>query len=148
MRNQPVKERFERKFRVTPGCWIWMDAKRGGYGRFRVGDSKVTASRYSYELYVGPIPEGMDILHRCDNPSCVNPDHLLPGTHDENMLDMVEKGRNSKNRGESNSKAKLTAEQVLEIRADTRSQGVIAKQYGVGQALIWKIKHRTLWRHV
>jgi hypothetical protein len=145
-----TKKRFEEKFHVTPGCWIWIASTRNGYGRFRIGSIKVTASRYSYEIYVGTIPEDFDVLHRCDNPSCVNPDHLFVGTHDENMQDMINKGRHTQNkrRGEGNAKAKLTEQQVIAIRQDTRSQCAIARHYSVGQALIWKIKNRILWRHV
>lgn len=77
---RPLKERFEEKFRVTPGCWIWMASKyHFGYGQFYLSRSRgqVAAHRVAYELYVGPISEGLFVLHKCERPECVNPDHLL-----------------------------------------------------------------------
>lgn len=89
--------RFESKFYVTPGCWIWTGSKNtGGHGQFTVCGKCITAHRVSYELYIGPIPEGMWVLHKCDNPPCQNPDHLFLGTRQDNVDDMVRKGRQSR----------------------------------------------------
>ena len=143
------KARFEAKFRVTPGCWIWEGCKtHQGYGHFRSGKTRnpMKAHRFSYELYVGPVPEGLIILHKCDNPSCVNPDHLFPGTQAENSADRNFKGRQAK--GEQNGKTKLTDEQVREMKR-LRESGVskedVAQQFGVSTRTVWyAIKTRKL----
>lgn len=74
-------------------CWKWTGALRLGYGRFRVGDKKVSSHRFSYELINGRIPKGKIIMHTCDNPSCVNPNHLVLGTQKQNMRDASNKNR-------------------------------------------------------
>lgn len=145
-----TKARFEANFQKGEGCWLWTASCRNGYGRIRIGNMKLTASRVSYELYIGPIGDGKMVCHKCDNPTCVNPSHLFLGTRQQNIDDMVAKGRSvlGRQRGEENPKAKLTTEQVLAIRADKRSQSLIAAEYGVQQAAVSKIKLGKVWRHV
>lgn len=83
----------ERTDRST-ACWLWTRARTsGGYGHFRLMGMQVYAHRASYEAHVGPIPDGLHILHACDTPACVNPAHLRPGTHQENMHDRDSRGR-------------------------------------------------------
>ena len=92
-----LKQRFDLQHRKTSGCWIWEGTReRKGYGRLGRGHSsgQLLAHRASYELFVGPIPDGMMVLHRCDIPSCVNPEHLFIGTAADNARDEVAKGRN------------------------------------------------------
>ncbi len=94
--HQPylIKPRFWAKVRVTPGCWEWTGAKTHfGYGKMMIAGKVVRAHRVSYELHVGAIPSELLIRHRCDNPACVNPDHLEPGTQADNIQDMMERGR-------------------------------------------------------
>lgn len=144
-----TKERFESKFTVTPGCWIWIGGKdKYGYGQFGEGGRNYRAHRYSYELYVGPIPDGLCACHKCDNPSCVNPDHLWPGDDKQNAEDRTAKGRSAKQNGEKNGLSKLTDGQVLEIRSAQGLQRELAEQYGVDQSLISLIKRKKVWAHI
>jgi hypothetical protein len=95
-RRLSVIERFERLIERIPqsGCWIWMGSvDRRGYGRFSPHRIARKAHRVAYELFVGPIPPRMGILHSCDIPSCVNPSHLRPGTQRDNTLDAIRRGR-------------------------------------------------------
>lgn len=95
-------ERIIRGMRLEPetGCWVWKNNKdRDSYGRVRIGGRKTTgAHRLSYITFVGQIPNGMRVLHKCDNPSCVNPEHLFLGTHSDNMRDMYNKRRHPRAR--------------------------------------------------
>lgn len=106
-------ERFWSKVKKTETCWVWTAGTfkyRNGYGQFRVrrGDPPAYAHRFAWELVNGPIPQGLHVLHRCDNPPCVNPAHLFLGTQIDNYRDMVSKGRSrsisDKNRGKSHCK--------------------------------------------
>lgn len=144
-------------------CWVWTVGKlAGGYGVFWSDDRNVTSHRFSYGLAHGPIPEGIFVCHRCDNRSCVNPGHLFPGTLQDNTDDMVAKGRQAtgdrssarlhperQHRGEQINTAKLTADQVREIRnRPHESQRALAREYGVSQRAILFILQRRTWRHV
>lgn len=144
------RKRFEAKFRVTPGCWIWIAAKSSaGYGQLSFGKGvNLGAHRISYQLYVGPISKGCFVCHRCDNPSCVNPDHLFAGTPQQNSNDMIRKGRQNTPLGEKQGTSKLTNEAVIEIRASRDSQYVLAERYGVSQSLISYVKSRKIWTHI
>lgn len=107
-----------------------------------------SAHRASYFLHFGEIPEGMHVLHKCDNRACVNPDHLFLGTCADNMADKAAKGRCNVRRGEGHYLSKLTKEQVLEIRASDAVQARLCEQYGVGPCTISQIKSGKRWRHV
>ena len=99
--NTKTIERFSKKTKINTenGCVEWTDAlTRGGYGRFKYQNKSLRSHRVSYEIHYGLIPEGLHILHRCDNRKCVNPDHLFLGTHQDNMSDKADKNRQSKSK--------------------------------------------------
>lgn len=161
-RKIDVEERFLKYTQKTESCWLWTaykDAK--GYGHLQVGRKFERAYRVSWMLYRGAIPDGVCVCHTCDNPACVNPDHLWLGTKSQNALDMHTKGRQYKGpyppkhtsgtRGEQHPNAKLTAEKVRAIR-DEATQGFsyrqLAEKYGVTVPNIGYIIRRKAWRHV
>lgn len=145
-------ERFEDKYIPEPnsGCWLWTaSCYPNGYGVFNSPRGNY-AHRNSWVFYRGGIPNGMQVLHRCDNPICVNPDHLFLGTQADNIRDMDKKGRRARvgPQGERAPSAKLTEDQVRAIRSDERSRNVVAVEYGVRKSAIYKIRRRATWRHV
>jgi hypothetical protein len=150
--GKTVQQRFEAKVRVTPGCWIWTGEKGGkGYGRMQINGRYQMAHRLSYEIYVGQIPDGHIVCHTCDNPACVNPDHLWPGTDKSNSDDKIRKGRwrgLERRPGQELSYAKLNDADIYAIRADGRSYAAIGRAYGVGTSHIRDIKLRTTWSHL
>lgn len=128
------------------GCWLWMGRTSGGYGVAPLGarGAKKYAHRLFYEAHVGPIGDGTVICHRCDTPSCVNPDHLFLGTVQDNNHDRMKKGRYL---GTWNGRAILTEQEVREIRdlQGGMSQIAIGKHYGVSQQTISEICRRKIW---
>lgn len=132
-------------------CWLWTSpwVNEGGYGLLGIDGKSVLAHRFSWELHNGPIPDGLCVLHRCDNPACCNPAHLFLGTRPDNSADMVTKGRSS--RGSRSPAAKLTEEDVRVIRrrvAGCEAQRTVAADFGVRPQTISKIVRRQRWRHV
>ena len=126
------------------GCIEWTGAKTpNGYGRFYRKGKNLFAHRLAYSVFVGEIPEGFCVCHHCDNPPCINPNHLFVGTHAENHADRQKKGRTL--RGAQVGNSKLTSSQVLEIREDDRVSHIIAKEYAVCGGTIRKIKCREAW---
>ncbi len=142
-----ARARFEAKFEKTDTCWNWTAALgRNGYGHFWFEGRPRPASQVSHILYIGPIQDGLLVLHTCDNRRCVRPAHLFLGTNRENVDDMVAKGRQAK--GEALGTAKLTDAQARAIRDDGRSQRVIGREYGVSHTVVGQIKSGSIWRHV
>jgi hypothetical protein len=115
-----------------------------------VNRKKYAAHRVSYEMANGLIPDDLQVCHHCDNPSCVNPDHLFLGTNSDNVADCISKGRQT--RGSSHPVAKLTEQQVLDIRTKYASglflQREIAAEYGITQDNVSYIIHRKTWKHI
>lgn len=127
------------------GCWIWMGAlDRKGYGRHGAGQKRTaSAHRSSYAAKFGSIPDGLAVCHRCDVPSCVNPQHLFLGTQKENVEDMARKGRHGK--------ARICADQASEIKRRLRegeTHRSIAASFGLDRSTITQISQNRTWRHV
>lgn len=134
-----------------PGsCWEWQRCRVRRYGALSWGGKPIRAHRLAWELTNGPVPPGLHVLHRCDNPPCCNPNHLFLGTHQENHADMVAKRRHA--HGEKDGRAILRAPQVITIRAlyatGRWTQAALAEAYGVDRSTIGYIIRRRLWRHV
>jgi hypothetical protein len=173
--KRPLYEKFEEKVMPEPnsGCWLWMGAATsGGYGSMTLGASSILAHRLSWLLYVGgPIPDGLWVLHRCDNRICVNPQHLFLGTPRDNTQDMLRKGRQNiaalahKNRrrgdnhpsrymrerlkrGAEHHSAKVTEDDVRTIRGSAASGVEMARRFGVTPVTISRIRRRLIWSHV
>ena len=131
------------------GCWLWTGAVLPyGYGIFckKFMTKETRAHRLSWEAHRGPIPEGLCVLHRCDNPACCNPDHLFLGTKLDNSKDCNQKGRFKSNVGINNPRAKLSEDQVRVIHLEGGSQIAIARKYGVSQQLVSRIKAGGVWK--
>lgn len=147
------------------GCWLWHGSTdKNGYGVICTGSHQAGTRRYikahrlSYELYCGAIPAGQIVCHRCDNPSCVNPEHLFVGSWGDNVTDMMRKGRykcgGKPHPGEKNGNAKLTASDVAFIRANhiaglrkgKGSTSSLAAQFSVHRTAIQRIVSGTSWR--
>lgn len=135
--------------RVAGGCWPWIGyVNHDGYGRF--GKTFTLAHRAVWEMVNGPIPPGAVIRHSCDNPLCCNPDHLLSGSHADNVADKCARNRQAK--GESNGQAKLSAEAVLAIRREyvprVVTQKDLARRHGVTESMVQKIVLGKYWKHL
>lgn len=147
-----LRERFwSRVDQAGPnGCWVWTGTKRSkGYGVIYSG-RQFRAHRLSYEWAFGSIPNGMEVCHTCDNPSCVNPGHLFVGTMADNQADKVAKGRQQ--RGETHYFALLTEADVLAIRWLRKNRWGSAKEiaawFGVSHWTIYSVARGKLWRHL
>jgi hypothetical protein len=141
-KSEPPIKRFDAKMKRGAGCWEWLGCKRSGYGQF-CADTKrspITAHRFSYEHFIGPIPTGMLVLHRCDNRGCVNPGHLFLGTQADNMSDKMLKGRASR--------ADLRIEDAYAIlwrEASGESRISLAAAYNVNRKTVGDIARRDTW---
>lgn len=143
---EDLSEKFWRKVNKKSGkeCWEWTASKfRRGYGQLSHGQKNLKAHRVSYVLHFGNIPDGKLVCHRCDNPSCVNPEHLFLGSQFDNVKDQIAKGRRHDVRGEKNGMAKLTEKEVNKIRKEYKlgkvSQYFLAAKFGVSQGHISEI---------
>lgn len=163
--SKSLKLKFWGQVRKSNRCWTWKGALfENGYGQLQ----GLRAHRISWTIHFGKIPEGLLVLHKCDNPSCVNPVHLFLGTHQDNMTDMKSKGRSAfgdrspmalypevRPKGELNGRSKLTAEDVRYIRLTyvKGSQGPtgsteLATKFGVSTVLIQQIAKNKIWTHL
>lgn len=158
---------FSQKHVTISGCWEWTRGMTAGYGVLRVKASAVLVHRFSLQLHMKrPIPKGVEVRHMCHNTKCFNPDHLLEGTHADNMRDMVVANRQAKGLslsekckipirdkviGEKNGRVKLTEQQVLEIRSNNIAHvptSELSRKYGVCKNQILRIQNEKSWKHL
>lgn len=156
----PFEERFFARVDkdTESGCWNWTGScswhwrdKTPTYGHTTLNGKRMGAHRASYIYHKGEIPEGLDVLHACDNTKCVNPDHLYLGTHADNMRDRITKGRANMLRGSKQPQAKLTEDDVRYIRKVYAEGGVTYKQlgaqFGVSSTSIYQVITRKFWKY-
>lgn len=144
-----VADRLEAHIARVPiaGCWIWIGALGPkGYGSINFEGAMRSAHRVAYRVWVGPIPEGLDVLHRCDVRPCINPAHLYAGSHAQNMRDMADRMRSMY--GERHRDAILTEQQVLAIRSSPMGARRLARIYGVAVSTIGHAKSGRSWKHL
>lgn len=154
MKERLPKERFEKYIDRSGDCHIWIGCKHSkGYGSFQLGyehnNKKAYAHRFAYELYIGKIPKGLLILHKCDNPSCVNPAHLFTGTNADNSKDMVSKNRQAK--GSKIASSKLKESIVIKIKSMLEkgiTHKIIAEKFKVSRDTVTKINTGKTWKHI
>ena len=141
------KERFEAKFKVgdKDECWPWLAGRESrGYGTFKVNGKMKKAHRMSYELYKGPLSEGLMVLHSCDNHQCVNPSHLFLGTAKNNTQDMMQKGRHWGGHKLND----LIVAEIKRMLIDAFSIDEIALTFNVNRSTIERINRGDTWSHV
>jgi hypothetical protein len=142
-----LKCRLDANSRQEGECIVWAGyARPEGYGEVDFNGERHLSNRAAWMAYKNEDPGELCVCHKCDNPRCINPEHLFLGTRAENSADRDRKGRQA--RGERNGPAKLTEEQVRAIRADERGCRKLAKAYGVHMGTILSIRAKRTWRHV
>lgn len=134
-------------------CWMWTSTRnKAGYGVIGISQKNYLTHRLSWEIQNGTIPKDLLVLHKCDNPSCINPEHLFLGTDADNVCDKMNKGRHRKRSGEATGTAKVTKEQVIEIRERFAQGGIhhsqIAKEFGLSRMAVSFIVRRRTWKHI
>lgn len=157
-KSRPVEDRFWEKVNIKSDleCWEWEGSKYyNGYGQFYKSPTKIVAHRMAYELTYGNIRnKKLLVCHKCDNRGCVNPNHLFLGTHKDNLADMYRKNRqnNADTRGIKNGRAKLTDNDIINIRKTYIRGQISAKKlgekYGISETTCLRIINRQGWIHV
>ena len=144
---KPISERLLEQTEMIPdGCWVWMGGlSEKGYGLIYENGRAERTHRVSWKLKYDDIPKGLYVLHRCDNPCCINPNHLFLGTAKDNIRDGMNKGRITFR--ETHGRAKLKNADISKIRSDNRRPySIIAKEYGVHKNTIGNIKNNRTWK--
>jgi hypothetical protein len=144
LKSMAINRFFSRIAKMeSTGCWEWTGTtNNSGYGLMGASGDIVSAHRFSWMHHFGDIAEGLQVCHKCDNPKCVNPEHLFLGTNEDNQMDCVTKGRKPK---------KITLDDAVEIKrllAEGITQPKIAKRIGVSDAIVRNIKYGKAWKHV
>lgn len=147
--------------RDDSGCWIWTGSPKTGskngarYGKVTLDrDGKrcvMNSHKFSFETFNGPVPPRQVVRHTCHNQRCVNPEHLVLGTHRDNVRDAMERGthrRGNSMKGSENPLSKITEQQARDILLDERPVRVISAEYGVASRTIYDIKQRVSWKHI
>lgn len=144
--------RFWARVRQSDGCWLWTGCRVRGYGMTKCDGRGQLAHRVAWQLTHGPIPDGMDVCHTCDEPACCRTSHLWLGTHKDNMRDMTAKGRASDGRGVRNPAAKLTEAEVRQIRQRYADGGIshrkLGSAFGVSESTIQHLIIGRKWAHI
>lgn len=142
MSAMQAEDRFWARVQKSDGCWTWIGGhNRAGYGRLMVDREVIPAHRFAWTIANGPIPQGMIVCHRCDNPPCVRPDHLFVGTYADNHRDMRAKGRDVGNRRLS----PPVARRIRELNASGVPQAAIAAMFAIGQTTVSHVVRGTTW---
>jgi hypothetical protein len=146
--NNTFQERFWKKVRKTESCWVWIGSRAGGtYGDIHKGHGKnIKAHIASWIMHFGPVPEGLKVLHRCDNYPCVRPDHLFLGTQVDNMRDCINKGRFSTATMFRGKISKDVANEIRRLYFDCNvTQAALGRAFHLHQTTIWSIVHFKTW---
>lgn len=153
IKEQPAPIGYHYKDLIGP-CWIWQrHIKKNGYGDYAMGGRGLLAHRVSYQCFIGePTTERPLVLHKCDIPACCNPDHLYAGSYSDNMQDKVKRNRQSRAQGENNGASKLTAEDIIEMKATYAKGGAtykeISTRFNVAEATIERAINGRSWKSV
>lgn len=147
-REAPQQYILNRIKKCDSGCWEWEKSKYLGYGRL-VRDGKTwPAHAYSYTAFFGPIPDGLQINHKCHNRCCVNPEHIYAGTQKQNVRDMDESGRRKQVRGSKDGNSRITEEVAKNIFNHSGIARLAAEKFGVSISLVYAIKKKQIWQHI
>lgn len=142
-----LRDRFLQKVTKAERCWIWSACKaNNGYGKTVLHGKPLSAHVASYRLFKGDVPKGMVVMHKCDNPSCVNPEHLVLGTPKDNVDDMLQKGRQCC--GESRANSQLKSWMIPEIIRSNEKHAQIARRLGVSATAVSFARKGRTWKHI
>lgn len=147
-KENPQQYILSRVKKTDSGCWEWQQSKYSGYGRLVKEKKSWPAHVYSYTAFVGPIPKGLQINHKCHNRCCVNPEHLYAGTQKQNVKDMDDSGRRNQAKGSRGGNSKITEQVAQEIYRHDGIARLAAAKFGISISLVYAIKKKQIWQHI